>query len=99
VEFFDSALEVCDATIQYVEEHLDQVGGTFLPNSIWCPWRSRLIAEIQPDITPIATATSESTALPTLTTTATPTPTAMLPQPTPTTTPTTDMYLPAVINS
>jgi hypothetical protein len=46
IQFFEVAIEVCDASIQYVEDHLDEVGGAFLPGSVWCPWGSRLIAEI-----------------------------------------------------
>jgi hypothetical protein len=46
IEFFAFAIEVCDASIQYVEEHLDEVGGAFLPGSVWCPWGSRLLEEI-----------------------------------------------------
>ncbi|MBT2235500.1 calmodulin [Nonomuraea sp. NEAU-A123] len=46
VEFFDYAIEVCDATIPYVEEHLDEAGGPFLPGLIWCPWTSRLVREL-----------------------------------------------------
>ncbi|WP_246179192.1 calmodulin-binding protein [Actinomadura decatromicini] len=46
VDFFDVAIEVCDATIPYVEEHLDEAGGAFLPGLVWCPWTSRLIREI-----------------------------------------------------
>ncbi|MFJ2954699.1 calmodulin-binding protein [Streptomyces sp. NBC_00669] len=44
--FFDQGLEVCDATIPYVEEYLDEVGGAFLPGRIWCDWTSRLVREI-----------------------------------------------------
>ncbi|MFI0405137.1 calmodulin-binding protein [Actinomadura sp. 3N508] len=46
VDFFDYAIEVCDATIPYVEDHLDEAGGAFLPGLMWCPWTSRLIREI-----------------------------------------------------
>lgn len=46
VDFFDVAIEVCDATIPYVEDHLDEAGGAFLPGLVWCPWTSRLIREI-----------------------------------------------------
>ncbi|EGG17853.1 hypothetical protein DFA_08854 [Cavenderia fasciculata] len=31
ITFFDMSIGVCDSTLQYVEEHLDQVGGAFLP--------------------------------------------------------------------
>lgn len=46
VAFFEVAIEVCDASIAYVEEHLDEIGGAFLPGRVWCPWGSRLIEEI-----------------------------------------------------
>jgi hypothetical protein len=46
VDFFDNAFEICDATIPYVEEHLDEAGGAFLPGLIWCPWTSELIREV-----------------------------------------------------
>jgi hypothetical protein len=46
IGFFDLAIEVCDAAIRYVEEHLDEVGGAFLPGSRWCPWGSRLLREV-----------------------------------------------------
>lgn len=46
IEFFHSAIEVCDASILYVEQHLDEACGAFLPGCTWCPWGSRLIAEV-----------------------------------------------------
>ncbi|UQA94503.1 BP74-related protein [Streptomyces halobius] len=46
IDFFDYAIEVCDATIPYVEDHLREAGGAFLPGLIWCPWSSRLVREI-----------------------------------------------------
>ncbi|MFF0460745.1 BP74-related protein [Streptomyces mexicanus] len=46
VRFFEVAIEVCDATMPYVEDHLDEVGGAFLPGSYWCPWTSRLTREV-----------------------------------------------------
>jgi len=46
IKFFDMALEVCDAASTYVEKHLDEIGGAFLPKSHWCPWASRLTAEV-----------------------------------------------------
>lgn len=46
IGFFEVAIEVCDASIRYVEEHLDEVGGAFLPGGRWCPWGSRLLREI-----------------------------------------------------
>jgi hypothetical protein len=48
IEFFELAIEVCDASIAYVEEHLHEAGSDFLPGRIWCPWGSRVIAEITP---------------------------------------------------
>lgn len=46
ITFFELAIEVCDASIPYVEEHLDEVGGAFLPGNRWCPWSSRLVREL-----------------------------------------------------
>ena len=45
-EFFDYAVELCDGTIQYTEDHLDEVGGSLYPDFVFCPWGSRLTAEI-----------------------------------------------------
>jgi hypothetical protein len=45
-QFVDQAIEVCDATIPYVEDHIDEAGGAFLPGFVWCDWTSRLIREI-----------------------------------------------------
>ncbi|MEU4088493.1 BP74-related protein [Streptomyces aureus] len=45
-QFFDQAIEVCDATIPYVEDNVDEAGGPFLPGLIWCDWSSRLIREV-----------------------------------------------------
>ena len=47
ISFFSFAIEVCDASIPYVEDHLDEAGGAFLPGAYWCPWSSRLVKEIQ----------------------------------------------------
>jgi hypothetical protein len=48
VTFADAAIEVCDATTPYVEDHLDEAGGPFLPGLYWCPWTGRLIREVTP---------------------------------------------------
>lgn len=48
IGFFESAVEVCDANVTYVEAHLDEVGGSTLPNGFWCPWSSRLLVELPP---------------------------------------------------
>jgi hypothetical protein len=47
ISFFEQAIEVCDATTSYVEAHLDEVGGAFLPGNNWCPWSSRVIRELK----------------------------------------------------
>jgi hypothetical protein len=47
ISFFEMSIEVCDAATTYVEEHLDEVGGAFLPGRRWCPWSSRVIEEIE----------------------------------------------------
>uniref|UniRef100_A0A0G4F9E1 BP74 N-terminal domain-containing protein n=1 Tax=Chromera velia CCMP2878 TaxID=1169474 RepID=A0A0G4F9E1_9ALVE len=44
--FFEMAVEVCDANMQFVEDGLSEVGTDFLPNRVWCPWSSRLVAEM-----------------------------------------------------
>ena len=46
IDYFSFATEVCDAAVRYVEEHLRDVGTDFLPNAHWCPWSSRIIAEV-----------------------------------------------------
>jgi hypothetical protein len=46
ISFFENAIEVCDANVTYIESHLDEVGGAFLPKSHWCPWNSWLKREI-----------------------------------------------------
>jgi hypothetical protein len=47
ISFFESAIEVCDAAPQSVEQHLSEVGGAFLPGSVWCPWSSRVVEEVE----------------------------------------------------
>ncbi|NVJ22299.1 calmodulin [Myxococcus sp. AM011] len=47
IQFFSMAIEVCDANMVYVEDHLDEAGGAFLPGSHWCPWDSRLTREVK----------------------------------------------------
>jgi hypothetical protein len=48
IYFFEMATGVCDATPTYVEAHLDEAGGAFLPNLNWCPWTSKVVAEVKP---------------------------------------------------
>jgi hypothetical protein len=45
--FTEQSIEVCSATTAYVEAHLAEVGGAFLPRSWWCPWRSTVRAEVK----------------------------------------------------
>lgn len=52
IGFFELQIEVCDANVSYVQEHLDEVGGSFLPRSFWCPWSSQLAGEITDKIDP-----------------------------------------------
>lgn len=47
IDFFVVAIEVCDSSIQYLEDHLDEAGGAFLPGAVWCPWSSRLVDEVK----------------------------------------------------
>ncbi|HEY0095413.1 MAG TPA: calmodulin [Archangium sp.] len=46
ISFFAMAIEVCDANMAYVEAHLDEAGGAFLPGFFWCPWDSKLKREV-----------------------------------------------------
>jgi hypothetical protein len=48
ISFFAFATEVCDATIDYVQEHIDEAGGSFLPGLRWCPWSSQLVSQLRP---------------------------------------------------
>ena len=47
ISFAEMSIEVCDAATSYVEEHLEEVGGAFLPGRRWCPWSSRVIEEVE----------------------------------------------------
>jgi len=47
ISFFEMAMEVCDANVQYLEKHLSKIGTDFLPNGHWCPWQSKLIEEVE----------------------------------------------------
>ncbi|MBJ6765947.1 calmodulin [Myxococcaceae bacterium JPH2] len=47
IRFFSMAIEVCDADMVYVEDHLDEAGGAFLPGGHWCPWSSTLAREVK----------------------------------------------------
>ncbi len=46
LQFFDTAIEVCDGAIDELERNLEDVGGAYLPRNHWCPWGSRPIREI-----------------------------------------------------
>lgn len=48
ISFFEVSFEVGDATMRYIEDHVDEVGGAFLPGSRWTPWSSALVGELQP---------------------------------------------------
>jgi hypothetical protein len=47
ISFAEMSIEVCDAATTYVEEHLAEVGGAFLPGRRWCPWSSRVVEEVK----------------------------------------------------
>lgn len=50
ISFFDvgtDTREDSDASAGYVEDHLDEAGGAFLPGSNWCPWESKLTREVK----------------------------------------------------
>jgi len=46
VFFGEVFFEVCDATVDYVEENLEDAGGAFLPGLQWCPWGTRVLEEL-----------------------------------------------------
>jgi uncharacterized protein (TIGR03437 family) len=46
ISFFETNIEVCDASAQEVENHLAEIGASFLPGNHWCPWNSALLAEV-----------------------------------------------------
>ena len=46
ISFLAMAIEVCDADMSYVQDHLDEAGGAFLPGAYWCPWNSKLMREV-----------------------------------------------------
>lgn len=46
IEFFQFAVEVCDAHPRYVEENLQDACGAFLPGCVWCPYSSKVVAEV-----------------------------------------------------
>lgn len=48
VEFTYMTDPECDAAVQYVEEHLQDIPERFLPNSRWCPLSARLVRELLP---------------------------------------------------
>ena len=52
IEFFDLAIEVCDSSPTYIEEHLDEVCGALLPRCTWCSWSSHIVAEVTAPETP-----------------------------------------------
>jgi hypothetical protein len=41
------AIEACDATMTYVEDHLDEACGALRPGCISCPWDSRVVREVE----------------------------------------------------
>ena len=47
INFFQMAIEICDANMRYVEDHLDEACGAFLPGCYWCPWDSRITREVK----------------------------------------------------
>jgi hypothetical protein len=47
IRFFQVAMEIGDATATYVEDHLDEACGAFLPGCMWTPWTSTLTREVK----------------------------------------------------
>ncbi len=46
IAFADAAIEVCDSSIRGIEQALPDVGGSLLPGLRWCPWTTKVLAEI-----------------------------------------------------
>jgi hypothetical protein len=46
IDFFEITVEVCDASISFIEENLPEIGDSTLPNNNWCPWSSKIIKEL-----------------------------------------------------
>lgn len=44
--FFEVSTEVGDSTMRYIEAHLAEVGGAFLPGSVWTGWSSELTGQL-----------------------------------------------------
>ncbi|KAF2075631.1 hypothetical protein CYY_003054 [Polysphondylium violaceum] len=47
ISFFEMAIEVCDSSATYLNDHLDEACGAFLPGCFWCPWGSSLVRELK----------------------------------------------------
>lgn len=45
ISFPEISTEVCDANTTYVQEHLKEVGGHFLPGNRWRPWSQHVVSE------------------------------------------------------
>lgn len=50
LSFTEWSIEVCSAAPEYVESHLREIGGAFLPNRHWCPWCGKLKKEITSNV-------------------------------------------------
>ncbi|EGG23526.1 putative calmodulin-binding protein CaM-BP15 [Cavenderia fasciculata] len=50
ISFFDFAIEVCDASLPYLEDNLKDACGAFLPGCMFCPWSSQLVEEVHPKV-------------------------------------------------
>ncbi len=47
IDFFEFSIEVCDASIDFVEQNLPEIGNSTLPNCNWCPWSSKIVEEVE----------------------------------------------------
>jgi hypothetical protein len=48
IGFADITIEVCDTAVLAVDTGLEEVGGSFLPGNVMCPWGSRILREVPP---------------------------------------------------
>ena len=46
ISFFELSAVTCSAKTSYVEAHLSEVGGAFLPGRRWCPFSLKVSEEI-----------------------------------------------------
>ena len=46
IDFFELSIEGCDASMNFIEENLSDIGDSTLPGKFWCPWNSKIVEEL-----------------------------------------------------